>query len=197
MVAQAGWTYHRIARLGLIALALTALGGCGKARDTFGLNRSAPDEFSVVTRAPLKRPPDYRLRPPAPGTPRPQEGTTTDSARAVLIGSAQRPAAGATTGGSTTGENALLARAGAANADPNIRRTVNQEAAVLAEDGDGLVSRVLFWRKKNKEPSGQIVDASRESKRIQENIALGDNVTKGAVPVIKRREKGLLEGIFN
>ena len=107
----------------------------------------------------------------------------------------QRSAADNNKVNATTGENALLARAGASNPDPAIRQTVDRESALLVESDDSLVSRLLFWQKKA-EP-GQIVDASKESKRIQENIALGDSVSKGPVPVIKRREKGLLEGIFN
>lgn len=192
MLEKSVWTYRRTARLGLIFAAVVAVSGCDRARETFGLNKSSPDEFAVVTRAPLKVPPNYRLRPPAPGTPRPQEGTTQESARAVLIGDAQRTATGEAS--STTGESALLARAGAANADPTIRQTVDRESAILGEDSKGLVSRLLFWQEK--EQPGQVVDASRESRRLQENIALGDSVSKGAVPVIKRREKGFLEGIF-
>lgn len=194
MLEKSVWTYRRTARLGLIFAAVAAVSGCDRARETFGLTKSAPDEFAVVTRAPLKEPPNYRLRPPAPGTPRPQEGTTQESARAVLVGDAQRTAADANGAKSTSGESALLARAGAAKADPSIRQTVDRESAILGEENGGLVSRLLFWQEK--EEAGQIVDASKESRRLQENIALGDSVSKGAVPVIKRREKGLLEGIF-
>jgi len=45
-------------------------------------------------------------------------------------------------------------------------------------------------------PLGQSVDASAESKRLQENAALGEPVTTGETPVIERRERALLEGIF-
>lgn len=170
------------------------LGACSQAKETFGLNRSSPDEFAVVTRAPLKLPPDYSLRPPTPGTPRPQEGTTHQAARAILVGEAERAARDNGITARTPGETALLSQAGATDADPGIREKVDSEAAVRAEDDGGLVRRLLFWRER--EPPGQIVDASRESKRIQENIALGENVSKGAVPVIQRRERGWLEGIF-
>ena len=34
-----------------------------------------PDEFAVESRAPLTVPPDFDLRPPEPGAPRPQEKT--------------------------------------------------------------------------------------------------------------------------
>ena len=44
-------------------------------KSTFGLNKRAPDEFAVPTRAPLSLPPDYSLRPPEPGAPRPNQTT--------------------------------------------------------------------------------------------------------------------------
>ena len=48
---------------------------------TLGLDKQAPDEFSVVARAPLELPPDYSLRPPRAGTLRPQDLTPTETAR--------------------------------------------------------------------------------------------------------------------
>ena len=45
------------------------------------MSKRAPDEFAVVRRAPLIVPPDFDLRPPDPGAPRPNIGTTADQAR--------------------------------------------------------------------------------------------------------------------
>jgi len=44
-----------------------------------------PDEFRVVTKAPLVVPPDFSLRPPAPGKPRPQELQPESAARTALL----------------------------------------------------------------------------------------------------------------
>src|ERR1700684_2991769 len=71
----------------LLGASLLLLGGCsgdGLAR-TFGLTRDAPDEYTVTTRAPLSMPPDYNLRPPRPGVPRPQEQSERDQAAAALV----------------------------------------------------------------------------------------------------------------
>jgi hypothetical protein len=43
-----------------------------------------PDEFEVVQRAPLTIPPDFDLRPPKPGSPRPQEVSVDKLAREDL-----------------------------------------------------------------------------------------------------------------
>ena len=56
----------------LLAVSLTALAvgasGCGSMR-ALGGAKVTPDEFRVVTKAPLVVPPDFALRPPAPGEP--------------------------------------------------------------------------------------------------------------------------------
>jgi hypothetical protein len=44
-------------------LLLAGLSGCDSAREVFGYNKQAPDEFQVYARAPLSLPPDYNLRP--------------------------------------------------------------------------------------------------------------------------------------
>jgi hypothetical protein len=55
------------------------------------MSKRAPDEFAVVRRAPLIVPPDYDLRPPDPGAPRPNIGTTSDQARVALTGNQAEP----------------------------------------------------------------------------------------------------------
>ena len=59
------------------------------------MTKVTPDEFRVVTKAPLVVPPDYALRPPAPGEPRPQELQPESAARTALLGQreAERPLA--------------------------------------------------------------------------------------------------------
>ena len=49
-----------------------------------GIERVGPDEFAVESRAPLVVPPDFDLRPPQPGAPRPQEKTAAEKARSVI-----------------------------------------------------------------------------------------------------------------
>ena len=74
--------------LSLLAVALGSstllLAGCNDFRQAIGLDRVGPDEFAVESRAPLTIPPEFDLRPPQPGAPRPQEGTAADKARKVI-----------------------------------------------------------------------------------------------------------------
>jgi Protein of unknown function (DUF3035) len=183
----------------VLALAVVALilSGCGNAREALGLNKTAPDEFAVVPRAPLSMPPDFGLRPPQPGAPRPQEATVTEQARNVLLQTASRPAgvvSPAAAKGRSEGETALLGRAGAVDVDGSIRRKVDAESSAIARGDRGLVDRLIFWQETP--PPGKVVDATKEAKRIRENAALGTPVTRGETPVIERKKKGWLEGLF-
>ncbi len=69
-----------VASLSLILL----LPGCADFRQIVGLDRVGPDEFAVESRAPLTIPPEFNLRPPQPGAPRPQEATAADKAKKVI-----------------------------------------------------------------------------------------------------------------
>ena len=159
-------------------------------REELGLGKNPPDEFTVVTRAPLIVPPGYTLRPPAPGAARPQEAPPRERAKAALYGGASKLGA---TARQSAGERALLTRVGTADTDPNIRQILNEDNARYAAD-ESFVDSLLSWQKKG--PPDDIVDAAKEDQRLQEASALGKSPTAGETAIIKRRQKGLLEGIF-
>lgn len=191
----------RIGSSGIVCLmtATLLLTGCDKTRNVIGLDKQAPDEFAVVARAPLSLPPEYGLRPPSPGAQRPQEKTVQKQARKVLLRNSRVSTVDAiraakASGKVSTGEAAILSRAGALNSDPSIRRTVNLESTAMADADESLLDKVFFWQDIPK--PGSIVDPGKESRRIREARALGDAVHKGEVPVIERKKKGILEGIF-
>jgi DUF3035 family protein len=74
-----------LAGVGALSLAMPAmLAGCSGFKQTIGLEPTPPDEFAVEARAPLTIPPDFDLRPPAPGKPRPQETTSAEAAERAL-----------------------------------------------------------------------------------------------------------------
>lgn len=63
---------------------LFLLGGCSNFKQMVGIDAQPPDEFAVELRAPLTVPPDFDLRPPAPGAPRPQEATAAAKAQQAI-----------------------------------------------------------------------------------------------------------------
>ena len=178
----------------LAIVALLTLSACDGARDAIGIGKQSPDEFAVVTRAPLSMPPDYGLRPPRPGVGRPQEASVKESARDLLVKSSGSSAKRQASMDRSKGETALLAKAGATNPDPQIRRAINRESSILATEDDSFADSLIFWL--DKPPPGAVVDAAAEQKRLRENAGLGDAPTKGRTPQIVRKPKGWLEGIF-
>jgi hypothetical protein len=170
-------------------VALLALAACGDVRDDLGLGRSAPDEFAVVDRAPLSMPPDFSLRPPQPGEKRPQEIDLKQRADDIVFG-ADAGMAEKTTGGGSDAESALLVAAGAARADPNIRTTVDREAAEKVVGDEHLVNDLLWWR--NKEKPATTVDAVAEAARIKAAKEKGEPINRSATPVIERDKTGWL-----
>jgi hypothetical protein len=173
-------------------VALAALTGCGSGdlKRTLGMDRTGPDAYSVVARAPLEIPPEFGLRPPQPGAARPNETNAADRAREALLGGPAKAALG----DRSAAEAALLTQAGALSADPRIRDTVNRESVQLAEADRSFADRLIFWQKPP--APGTVVNAGQEAQRLRDNAALGRPVTEGETPVIQRKRRAPLEGLF-
>ena len=129
-----------VAVLSLVAASALSLTACAGMRQSIGLAKVVPDEFITVSTAPLTVPPEYGLRPPAPGQPRPQELAPESAARQILLGQRQSVTR-------TPGEQALVTAAGADRADPLARYVVDDEFGDLAHKEESFASRVMFWRR--------------------------------------------------
>ena len=171
------------------ALALAACGNSDTLSRTFGLTRDAPDEFLVTTRAPLSMPPDFSLRPPRPGAPRPMEQSTRSQAEEALV---PQTALGMAQGGDSPGQNALVQAAGPA-APSQIRQEVDADAR-MQQANTSFASKLLFWQ--TPDPPGIVVDPQKEAQRLRENAALGQSPENGDTPIIQPKKKGWLEGLF-
>ena len=149
------------------ALALTTcmgaigfgMSGCGSVAQALGMTKVTPDEFRVVTKAPLTIPPDYSLRPPAPGEPRPQELQPESAARTAVLGeraSQQR----------SDGEKLLASKAGGDKADPLVRYVVDDEFGDLAHKDPSFADRVMFWRKDKPVPAAANTAAATGANQV-------------------------------
>ena len=165
----------------LIALCV-GLVACSSAKEQLGLNRQSPDEFKVVTRAPLEMPPDYNLRPPRPGAARPQEQSTVEAASAAVFG---QSAAVSDIEGVTRGEAALLGAAGGQYVDPNIRARIDADAQNYSDANKPVIDRLMNKATGKTEVSAEIVDAKAERERIEANQAAGKPVTDSETPSIE------------
>ncbi len=169
-----------IALLAVLAVA-TAASGCASVTRAVGGGKSAPDEFRVVTQAPLTLPPDYNLRPPRPGEPRPQELQPTDEARVALFGETIGQTA-------SSGERTLVAAAGAEAADSEIRDTIDYESQGIVRRNEGFVNRVLaFGGSSAARPAP--LNAAEEAARLEDDESIR-RATGGGQVVIERDRGG-------
>jgi hypothetical protein len=175
----------------LLTTAMFALAGCENAKRSLGLEAEAPDEFAVYSRAPLSMPPDYELRAPDPGAPRPQDEAAAARGADTIFGGTTK----SNEAGGQSGVQSFLDKAGTAVADPNIRRTVDKESVGIKVGEPGFVDRLLFWDE-DKKPD-PIVNPKKEAERVKQAEEEGKPLNEGEVPVIERKRKAPLEGIFN
>jgi hypothetical protein len=148
------------ARLATAAVLLMAVGGCS-VKQAFAPTKRDLSEFDLKTPRPLVLPPNYDLKPPAPG----EEGKTpppSAEARQSVYGAAapaQPEAQPETAPPTSEGESALLHRAGAQGANPDIRQQVNSETSAVTNRGPGMTDRVLDY-KPPADANGQAAPAS-------------------------------------
>jgi hypothetical protein len=168
-----------IALLAVMAAA-AATSGCGTLSRAIGAAKTSPDEFRVVTSAPLTLPPDYSLRPPRPGEARPQELEPNAEARAALFGDNIAAAA-------SQGERSLVANAGASTVDPTIRDTIDYESQGIVRRDEDFVNRVLSFN--GGENASTPLNPEAEAQRLQNDEAIR-RATGGGQVVIERSGGG-------
>lgn len=177
--------------LSTLCLAAVTLSGCSGAKRALGMEKVAPDEFTVVTKAPLVVPPDYSLRPPQPGKSSPNYIKPDGRAQMALFG---RNGDGAADANFSGGEVTLLEITGGAKADSSIRQIINLETASLVEKSESLTDQIIFWQ--DQPLPGQTVDAAAEADRLRQNAAAGKPANDGSVPTTDQRRKAPLEDLF-
>jgi len=166
-----------------ITAAAFLLGACGgnTVKDVLGIDRRAPDEFRVVSRPPLSVPPQFDLRPPG------VDGASTSESRdkaqsLVRGGDAAAPVnlKPAKNPGGSAADSMFLEKAGAANANPNVKQELAEKKI-----NDQLEKEDRSWWEKispgsdKKEP---VVKAEGEAERLQKNKEEGKPVTEGETP---------------
>ena len=187
----------RLPRIALLAGVGLALCGCDTIRDAAGMGKQPPDEFAVLTKAPLVVPPDYNLKPPRPGAAPTNQNDPTDAAQAQLYGSDPATFAANLPASFSLGERMLLADAGAANADPNIRQELASDRKNMLGADDSFTDQLLFWNGPKTDP-GKVVDADAEAKRIDTEKTGQPPAAPPKKPPPKQQEKsGWFDGWFD
>jgi hypothetical protein len=190
----------------IATLLMLAACGRGTVQDALGMGKRSPDEFAVVSRAPLILPPDYGLRPPGSGESRPGVNTPSDRARATLTGEgSQQPGApdqevvsaafDERGDAASSGERALVAQATTVPVDPEIRRRIAEENMQLAQVEQALFTRLVKWRQP--QTLAVAIDPAAETERLRANRAEGKPPTEGDSPVITQRRQSVLQGFLS
>lgn len=165
------------------SLAAVALAGCGgTVADRLGMGKRAPDEFQVVRRAPLILPPDYTLRPPAPGAAPAQQQDTAAQAQEILTG---RPAA-PRTGLQSAGETALVQQSQVVG-DPNIREVLVAENQDLVDLDEGRFLFILSWQRRDPQRDEPVIDPVAEAQRLAARGSAMGVITErtGSQPLVR------------
>ena len=146
--------------LGTACLATAACSSGGGSR--------TPDEFRVVTKAPLTVPPDYSLRPPGAGQSLPAEVEAAQDNSAAAFGTTLGTNASAS-------ERALVAAAGANAVSPLVRTQLDYEEYKTIRKPQSIADRVLFWRKDNPEDAAA---AAEDNATGNEEVTIESSTAK-------------------
>lgn len=163
--------YTKIMRVGAVIglVSLSACSGSDVVR-AFGTQRSAPDEYTVTTRAPLSMPPSEKLSlPGSENANRPDQSARMQALETLDPDVALHPI----TGEDSNGQEALVGQADATSKSP-----FNAE---LGDKNAGFVDSLMFWQGGK---AGTVVDADAENERIGRNSALGQKINTGATPTM-------------
>lgn len=137
-----------------------------------------PDEFRVVRKAPLTVPPEYNLRPPAPGEAIPQE-LSPDAERQMSVFGRDLGAS------ASAGERALVEAAGAAATDRSVRAAVDFESSQSLKKNESFADAVLNYG----------ADGGETAEQAAAEQAAAEEVTGGGDVMIRRRTSTKLPGL--
>ena len=147
--------------LTICVLSVSILTACSVAQEQFDFSKKAPDEFAVITRAPLEMPSSYELPAPTPGAQRPQESSAEEQAKQALFGDASE-----TVYQPSTGESILLQRANAQDTPADIRAQVDAETQELADENLSTFNRILGKVGKKTDAPADTIDPVKERDRL-------------------------------
>jgi hypothetical protein len=167
--------------LAAVLAAAAAASGCSGFSQAIGASKVTPDEFRVMTHAPLTLPPDYNLRPPRPGEARPQENDPAGDAQTALFGENVGAQA-------SQGERAFISAAGATAANDGIRDTIDYESQGIVRRNEGFVNRLLAFGGSSAAASAPL-NPEEEARRLEDEESIR-RATGGGQVVIQRERGG-------
>jgi hypothetical protein len=163
--------------IGLAACAAIGVAGCS--------STPTPDEFRVVRKAPLTVPPEYNLRPPSPGSARPQELSPEAQARVAVFGVDFGQAA-------SDGEKLFIKQAGGDAVDRMVRNQVDFDSAQVLRKNRSFADMILSF---GATPSEPVIDPAAEAARIKAAEDANKDVVGAGKVVIQPKHTSKLPGL--
>jgi hypothetical protein len=146
---------------------------------------NTPDEFRVVRKAPLTVPPEYNLRPPSPGSARPQELSPEAQARVAVFGVDFGQTA-------SEGEKLLIKQAGGDAVDRTVRSQVDFDNAQILRKNRSFADTILNW---GGAPSEPVLDPAAEAERIKAAEEANKDVIGTGQVIIQPKHTSKLPGL--
>lgn len=176
---------RNLAQLSLAVAIGLSLSACQTATKRLGLTKDAPNEFNILTKAPLVVPPEYNLRPPRVGESSAENNYSQEAARKALIGDIDPSEP-------TRGEIVLMTKAGVGQANQEIRIVIDGQNSVERKT-EGFTNRVMFWDNgRVVTPDGSALDPEVEARRLESvRTATGG----GEVKIMRRPGGAKLPGL--
>ena len=162
-----------------------SLPACTTLAKASGARKTTPNEFNILTKAPLVVPPEYNLRPPAAGESRLEDSYSSQVARDALLGDVDDAEP-------SRGEMVLMSKAGVGKADPAVRVLIDGQNSV-EHKSNGFTDRVIFWRDgKAIDNEGNPLNPDTEAERLE---SVYKATGGGTVTISKRPNRGKLPGL--
>ncbi len=149
---------HNKVMLTILAFALC---GCsGDIKSTLGMQKSAPDEFSVTAASALTMPPTFEL--PTPGEKANHPALTTPSSLTA-----------------TEVEFLAMIDAHSVRSNSDIKSTIDDDMQKRKTANKGIIRRTV--QKLNTNTEAKSIDPEKEKLRIEHNQATGKEINEGEV----------------
>jgi Protein of unknown function (DUF3035) len=126
----------RVAGVSLAIGVFAVMGGCSSFKDAMGISKHPPDEFAVVTKAPLIVPPDFNLMPPKPTVEEPRDADPqAEAIQALFPDHKVAPP--------SQSEAMLIKQSGGDTASSDIRSKIGGESTEISNRGADT-SKILY-----------------------------------------------------
>lgn len=163
---------------------------CSTVRDSAGVTRKSADEYTIVKNPPLALPPDYNLLPSEEIIAK-KNIDDEELSKEILFG-LNEDLDSIDENKSSSALNSIMVKSGANVASKNIKEEIDLDYA-NESSSKGVFSGEKYMTEE------EILDASKESQRIRENLFNNKDILYGEIPITvrpKERKNSLLKRIF-